>query len=104
MQARDYELAAKLSRAGDELLVGPVEIAALTGLSATTIGKRKVRSMPQPIPGIRRLLWRLGDIRNWLRTWGRSSEEQVPLRNVPEKLARKGRPTKAEEMARLAAR
>ncbi|OMS76588.1 hypothetical protein AQ925_08930 [Burkholderia pseudomallei] len=100
MQERDYELAAKLSRAGDDMLVGPVEVAALTGLSAITIGKRKVTSMPEPVPGIRRLLWRMGDVRQWMRR--RSGIDASAAEALP---ARRGRPTKAEEVARrMAAR
>lgn len=95
MHQRDYELAAKLSRAGDDLLVGPREVAAICGLSATTIGERKVASMPAPLPGVRRLLWRLGDIRKWMRG---GEVESVAV----ETTKRSGRPTKAEELARRA--
>lgn len=96
MQERDYELAAKLSRAGDDMLVGPVEVAALTGLSATTIGKRKVVSLPTPLPGVRRLLWRLGDVRQWMRQRVISDATNA----VSKQPGRRGRPTKAEEIAR----
>ncbi|AYQ40166.1 MULTISPECIES: hypothetical protein [Burkholderia cepacia complex] len=95
MQERDYELAAKLSRAGDDMLVGPVEVAALTGLSPITIGKRKVTSMPEPVPGIRRLLWRMGDVRQWMRR--RSGIDESAAEARP---GRRGRPTKAEEVSR----
>jgi len=101
MEDRDYELAAKLSRAGDDVLVGPVEVAALSGLSATTIGKRKVLSMPAPIPGVRRLRWRLGDIRKWMRSGETRAEGRS---DATVKVARPGRPTKAEELARLGQR
>ncbi len=70
MSERNYELAAKLSRTGDDVLIGPAEVAALSGLSAVTIGKRKVASMPAPMPGLSVLRWRLGDIRGWIRGEG----------------------------------
>lgn len=95
MHTRDYELAAKLSRAGDDLMIGPREVAAISGLSATTIGQRKIASMPAPLPGVRRLLWRLGDIRKWMRGTASDSAEDRRLQPV-----RRGRPTKAEEVAR----
>jgi hypothetical protein len=96
MHTRDYELAAKISRAGDDLMVGPREVAAISGLSARTIGQRKISSMPAPLPGVRRLLWRLGDIRKWMRgTISDDSTEDRQLQRV-----RRGRPTKAEEVAR----
>lgn len=97
MEERNYDLAAKLSRAGDDLLVGPEEVAALSGLSASTIGKRKVASMPSPMPGVRRLRWRLGDIRRWMRGPAADSADSNATARPP----RRGRPTKAEEMARL---
>lgn len=97
MEDRDYELAAKLSRAGDDVLVGPNEVAALSGLSATTIGKRKVASMPAPIPGVRRLRWRLGDIRQWMRSGETRAQDRG---DATAKVARRGRPTKAEEITR----
>ncbi|MGA3842242.1 helix-turn-helix transcriptional regulator [Ralstonia nicotianae] len=95
MHTRDYELAAKISRAGDDLMVGPREVAAISGLSARTIGQRKISSMPAPLPGVRRLLWRLGDIRKWMRGTVSDSTEDGQLQPV-----RRGRPTKAEEVAR----
>jgi len=97
MEERNYDLAAKLSKAGDDLLVGPEEVAALSGLSAATIGKRKVASMPSPMPGVRRLRWRLGDIRRWMRGPAADSADS----NATARPTRRGRPTKAEEMARL---
>lgn len=67
---RDYQLAEKLSKLGDDVYVGVVEVAALTGFAPITIQQRKIKNFPVPIPGTRILRWRLGQIRNWGREAG----------------------------------
>lgn len=62
---RDYQLIERLGKLGDDVLVGVTEVAALTGFAFVTIQQRKVKGLPSPLPGPRRLRWRLGDIRNW---------------------------------------
>jgi len=62
---RDYQLAEKLSKLGDDVYVGVVEVAALTGFAPITIQQRKIKNFPAPIPGTRILRWRLGQIRSW---------------------------------------
>lgn len=65
---KDYELAVKLSRAGDDLMLGVEEAAAVCGLSKATVQQRRVRGFPPPRPGVRKLLWRLGDLRDWMKS------------------------------------
>lgn len=63
---RDYELAAKLERLGDDALVGVEEVAALTGFAAITIQQKTIKGFPLPVSGPRRRLkWKLGAIRAW---------------------------------------
>lgn len=89
---RDLELAAKLSKAGDDIMVGVDEVAALMGLSAVTIRQRRLDGLPQPLAGLRTLRWRLGDIRAWM-------HNRAPAVPSPR---RRGRPTKAEQIAAAA--
>jgi len=63
---RDFELVLKISAFPDEVLIGPDEVAALTALSPITVRQRKIRGFPAPVDGIRRLRWRLGDVRGWI--------------------------------------
>lgn len=60
---RNYDLAERLSRLGDDTLIGVEEVSALTGFSSVTIQQRRARGLPDPIPGLNRLRWRLGTIR-----------------------------------------
>jgi hypothetical protein len=92
---RDYELAAKLSKAGDDLMVGVEEVAAVMGLSPITVRQRRLAGMPSPLAGIRALRWRLGDIRTWMR-----GSDAAPISPAPR---RRGKPTKAETLAAAAA-
>lgn len=62
---RDYSLAERLSKLGDDVFVGVIEVAALTGFAPITIQQRKIKGFPAPIPGTRKLRWRLGQIRAW---------------------------------------
>ncbi len=90
MSKRDYDLAIRLSKAPDDLVVGPEEVAAVAGLSPTTVRQRRNKSFPQPLSGIKALRWRLGDVRAWMR-----GSTAAPKRQ--------GRPTKAETLAAAAA-
>lgn len=65
---RNYQLAERLERLGDDALVGVEEVAALTGFAAVTIQQRRIKDFPLPIPGPRNLKWKLGVIRAWGRT------------------------------------
>lgn len=65
---RDLELLEKICRLPDDVLVGINEVALLTDLSPVTVQQRKLRGFPSPIPHIRKLRWRLGDVRTWIRT------------------------------------
>lgn len=62
---RNYQLAERLERLGDDVLVGVEEVAALTGFAAITIQQRRINGFPLPIPGPRKLKWKLGVIRAW---------------------------------------
>jgi hypothetical protein len=68
---RDYQLLERLEKLGDDVLVGVVEVAAITSFAAVTIQQRRIKGFPLPLPGPRSLRWRLGDIR----AWGRSTNE-----------------------------
>lgn len=60
---RDYELIERLSRLGDDVMVGVKEVSALTGLSHITVQQHRTKLLPPPIQGTRPLRWWLGDIR-----------------------------------------
>ncbi|MCK9200929.1 MAG: hypothetical protein M0P59_03400 [Gallionella sp.] len=62
---RDYSLAERLSKLGDDVFVGVIEVAALTGFAPITIQQRRIKGFPAPLPGTRKLRWRLGQIRAW---------------------------------------
>lgn len=62
---RNYQLAERVSKLADDVYVGVAEVAAVTGFADITIQQRRIKGFPAPIPGPRKLRWRLGDIRNW---------------------------------------
>ncbi len=64
--AIDYELVEKLQNLSDDVLIGVTEVAALTGFSALTVRQRKLPGL-DPVPGLSRLRWRMGDLRHWIR-------------------------------------
>lgn len=64
---RDYTLIERLASLPDDILIGVAEVAALTGFAETTIQQRRIKGFPSPLAGVRRLKWRLGDIRAWIR-------------------------------------
>ena len=65
---RNYSLAERLSKLGDDVFVDAVEVAALTGFARITIQQRRIKGFPAPVPGNQKLRWRLGDVRNWGRS------------------------------------
>lgn len=71
---RDYQLLEQLEKLGDDVLVGVIEVAAITDFAAVTIQQRRIKGFPAPLPGPRSLRWRLGDIRSW----GRAPNEVRP--------------------------
>lgn len=94
----DYETIQKIQKLGDDVLVGVAEVAALTGFSILTVRQRKLPGL-EPIPGLSRLRWRLGDLRQWMRSGPlRSSvlESKTMIDSV--RPARIGRPTKKEQV------
>lgn len=64
---RDYQLLERLSRLGDDVMVGAREVAALTDLALITVQQRRTKLLPPPIHGSKPLRWRLGDLRAKMR-------------------------------------
>lgn len=93
--SRDYELAAKVGRLADDMLIGSAELAAFLGVSKLSIQTGSVR-VPMRVVGLgRKMQWRLGDVREFVRkqqTLTPALSEQPPPR-------RPGRPTKAQQIA-----
>ena len=71
---RDYDLLERLTPLPDDILVGVEEVAALTDFAAITVQQRKIKDFPLPMTGVRRLKWRLGAIRAFIRA--RTQPEQ----------------------------
>lgn len=93
----DYETIQKLQKLGDDVLVGVAEVAALTGFSVLTVRQRKLPGL-EPVHGLSRLRWRLGDLRTWMRTGDTSTPHQPPRDVVLSKPKRTGRPTKKAQV------
>lgn len=70
---RNYDLIEKLKKMEDDVLVGVAEVAAFTDFAPVTIQQRRIKGFPSPLPGLRRLRWRLGDVR----AWGRIPSSEV---------------------------
>ncbi len=70
---RNYGLIEEIKKMEDDVLVDVDEVAAFTNFASVTIQQRKIQGFPLPLPGLRRLRWRLGDIR----AWGRSRSDEV---------------------------
>ncbi|KKY59433.1 helix-turn-helix transcriptional regulator [Pseudomonas ficuserectae] len=92
----DYETIQKIQKLADDVLIGVAEVAALTGFSVLTVRQRKLPGL-EPVPGLSRLRWRLGDLRQWMRT---GSIKSAPLINQPSTEGRHkvGRPTKKAQV------
>lgn len=118
---RDYELATKVARLSDDMLIGSAELAAFMGVSPLSIQTGRVR-LPPRISGLsRKMQWRLGDVRAFIGIQKTTPETVSPRRRLEikaeqnaEKVAaffrgqliapetvslRRGRPTKAEQVA-----
>lgn len=89
----NFGLKALVSTLGDDVLVGPEEVGALTGYATTAVQQRRVPGLPDPLAGLGRLRWHLGDLRKWIRA-ASQEESQVPRR------MKMGRPTKEEQIRR----
>lgn len=96
----DYETIQKVQKLGDDVLVGVAEVAALTGFSILTVRQRKLPGL-EPVPGLSRLRWRLGDLRQWMRSGPQYISFSADLAAVTTTtLNRAGRPTKKEQVER----
>ncbi|AXA65432.1 hypothetical protein CE139_06280 [Pseudomonas oryzihabitans] len=93
----DYETIEKIQKLGDDVLIGVAEVAALTGFSVLTVRQRKLPGL-DPVYGLSRLRWRLGDLRSWMRTGDTSTRPQPPREVAPSKSKRTGRPTKKAQV------
>lgn len=102
-QSRDFELATKVQGLPGTALIDSHELAALTGIAPTSFAKPSQRDqmgLPAPIRLGRLMKWRFEDIRIWLGQM--PSELQIPATPRAPGLPRRGRPTKAEQLAREA--
>lgn len=66
--SRNYTLIERLLSQNDDILLGVEEVAELTGFARCTVQQKKIKGFPTPLAGIRRLKWRLGDVRAWIRS------------------------------------
>jgi hypothetical protein len=92
----DYETIQKIQKLADDVLIGVAEVAALTGFSALTVRQRKLPGL-EPVPGLSRLRWRLGDLRQWMRT-GAITSAPLPKQASTEGPHKVGRPTKKAQV------
>ena len=92
----DYETIQQIQKLADDVLIGVAEVAALTGFSALTVRQRKLPGL-EPVPGLSRLRWRLGDLRQWMRTRAITSAPLLKQASTegPHKV---GRPTKKSQV------
>lgn len=95
-KSRNFDLAEKVSRLPDTALVGAFEIAALSGVAATSIMKptqRKSIGLPEPRVVGRMNKWSLGTVRSWLQ----QDIEAAPAVPTPQPTRGRGRPTLASK-------
>lgn len=92
----DYETIHKIQKLADDVLIGVAEVAALTGFSALTVRQRKLPGL-EPVPGLSRLRWRLGDLRQWMRTGAITSAPLLKQAST-EGTHKVGRPTKKAQV------
>ena len=99
-KSRDFDLAEKVSRLPDAALVGAFEIAALSGIAATSIMKpaqRQSIGLPEPRIVGRMNKWTMGTVRSWLQPDNESScAPSAPTKVRPGR--RRGRPTLASKI------
>lgn len=96
-KSRNFDLAEQVSRLPDSALVGAFEIAALSGIAATSIMKpvqRKSIGMPEPRVIGRMNKWSLGTIRAWLQQGVDAKQIQLPQQRG------RGRPTLASKLGK----
>ena len=87
---RDYGLAAQIGLLPDDMLIGSAEIAALFGYSKLSIQTGSV-TIPGRVTGLgRKMQWRLGDVRAFIRNASNTGELSTRPR---------GRPSKAQTVA-----
>lgn len=93
----DYETILKIQKLGDDVLIGVAEVAALTGFSLLTVRQRKLPGL-DPVPGLSRLRWRLGDLRQWMRHGSEATSTQgsTPTQITDRRTV--GRPTKKAQV------
>lgn len=89
----DYETIQKIQKLSDDVLIGVAEVAALTGFSVLTVRQRKLPGL-EPVPGLSRLRWRLGDLRQWMRTGAVRDLTASPALPLDADTRKIGRPTK----------
>jgi hypothetical protein len=92
----DYETILKIQKLGDDVLIGVAEVAALTGFSLLTVRQRKLPGL-DPVPGLSRLRWRLGDLRQWMRG-GPAASALNPSSGHASARHKVGRPTKKSQV------
>jgi|SRR5450830_380132 len=93
----DYETIQKIQRLGDDVLIGVAEVAALTGFSVLTVRQRKLPGL-EPVPGLSRLRWRLGDLRAWMRVGSVRVQSSSAMPTPLPTQKRIGRPTKKAQV------
>ena len=93
----DYETIQKIQKLGDDVLIGVSEVAALTGFSVLTVRQRKLPGL-EPVPGLSRLRWRLGELRTWMRTGNTESPPRPAMTNASPTPKPTGRPTKKAQV------
>lgn len=93
----DYETILKIQKLGDDVLVGVAEVAALTGFSLLTVRQRKLPGL-NPVPGLSRLRWRLGDLRQWMRGGPAMTSALIPPPGHASGRQTVGRPTKKTQV------
>lgn len=93
----DYETILKIQKLGDDVLIGVAEVAALTGFSLLTVRQRKLPGL-DPVPGLSRLRWRLGDLRQWMRHGSASISATSPPQAHASDRRTVGRPTKRAQV------
>jgi hypothetical protein len=91
MNQQRFQILKQLEQLGDDVLIGVAEVSAMIDYSIPIIRQRRVRNLPEPLKP-RRLRWRLGTIREFLRG---ATPPAAPH-------TRPGRPTKSAEIARRA--
>ena len=104
-ETRDFDLAAKVSQLPNAALLSNFEMAAITGIAASSFTKdrqRQIMGLPDPIRVGRLLKWRMADARAWLD--GKAVVAVDTTKSSKSSgtgcYARRGRPTKAEQLAR----